>query len=84
MPPYAEHAEKLAEQKWTILGEIAKADPVALGLTEAFGSFPSGTAGVASSRCGSPSSIGMNRGRNQSSALSSVGFGAILRRRPIR
>lgn len=31
-PPYAEHAQKLAQQKWTILGEISKADPVALGL----------------------------------------------------
>jgi aminoglycoside phosphotransferase (APT) family kinase protein len=28
----AQHAEKLALQKWTILGEIAKADPAALGL----------------------------------------------------
>jgi len=32
-PPYAEHAAKLAQQKWTILGEISKADPKALGLT---------------------------------------------------
>jgi len=32
-PPYAEHAAKLAQQKWTILGQIAKADPAALGLT---------------------------------------------------
>jgi aminoglycoside phosphotransferase (APT) family kinase protein len=31
-PPYAEHAVKLAEQKWTILGEISKADPTILGL----------------------------------------------------
>ncbi len=31
-PPYAQHAQKLAQQKWTILGEIAKADPKALGL----------------------------------------------------
>ncbi|MGH0035939.1 MAG: phosphotransferase family protein [Myxococcota bacterium] len=31
-PPYARHAAKLARQKWTILGEIAKADPAALGL----------------------------------------------------
>ncbi len=30
--PYAQHAAKLAEQKWSILGEIARADPVALGL----------------------------------------------------
>ena len=34
-PPYAEHCEKLGVQKWTILGEIAKADPAALGLTDA-------------------------------------------------
>jgi aminoglycoside phosphotransferase (APT) family kinase protein len=34
-PPYAEHCEKLGVQKWTILGEIAKADPEALGLTAA-------------------------------------------------
>ena len=31
-PPYAQHATKLAERKWTILGEIAQADPIALGL----------------------------------------------------
>jgi len=31
-PPYSDYAERLAEQKWTILGEISKADPVALGL----------------------------------------------------
>lgn len=31
-PPYAQHATRLAERKWTILGEIAKADPLALGL----------------------------------------------------
>jgi aminoglycoside phosphotransferase (APT) family kinase protein len=31
-PPYAQHREKLGEQKWRILGEIAKADPKALGL----------------------------------------------------
>ncbi len=33
-PPYAGHAAKLAQQKWSILGEIAKADPKALGLEE--------------------------------------------------
>jgi aminoglycoside phosphotransferase (APT) family kinase protein len=33
-PPYAEHHEKIAEQKWTILGEIARSDPGALGLLE--------------------------------------------------
>ena len=32
LPPYAEHAERLAQQKWTILGEISKADPAALGI----------------------------------------------------
>jgi aminoglycoside phosphotransferase (APT) family kinase protein len=31
-PPYSAHAEKLGRQKWTILGAIAKADPLALGL----------------------------------------------------
>jgi aminoglycoside phosphotransferase (APT) family kinase protein len=31
-PPYAQHALKFAERKWQILGDIAKADPVALGL----------------------------------------------------
>jgi aminoglycoside phosphotransferase (APT) family kinase protein len=31
-PPYAAVAEKLGERKWTILGEISKADPIALGL----------------------------------------------------
>ena len=31
-PPYAQHAEKLAQQKWRILGEISRADPAALGL----------------------------------------------------
>lgn len=33
-PPYSEHAQRFAERKWTILGEIAKADPIALGLTK--------------------------------------------------
>jgi aminoglycoside phosphotransferase (APT) family kinase protein len=31
-PPYAQHADRLAEQKWTILGEISRADPSVLGL----------------------------------------------------
>jgi aminoglycoside phosphotransferase (APT) family kinase protein len=31
-PPYAQHREKLGAQKWRILGEIATADPHALGL----------------------------------------------------
>jgi aminoglycoside phosphotransferase (APT) family kinase protein len=33
-PPYAEHRERIGEQKWTILGEIHRADPKALGLFE--------------------------------------------------
>lgn len=33
-PPYAQHAAKLAQRKWEILGEIAKADPKALGLED--------------------------------------------------
>jgi len=32
-PPYARHASRLARRKWSILGEIARADPKALGLT---------------------------------------------------
>ncbi len=32
MEPYAAHHQKLAEQKWSILGKIASADPRALGL----------------------------------------------------
>ena len=32
MPPYADHREHLGEQKWRILGEIAAADPAAVGL----------------------------------------------------
>jgi len=31
-PPYAQHADAYAERKWSILGEIARADPAALGL----------------------------------------------------
>ena len=31
-PPFAECASELARQKWTILGRIAAADPIALGL----------------------------------------------------
>jgi len=31
-PPYAAYAATTAEEKWTILGEIARADPAALGL----------------------------------------------------
>ena len=34
-PPYDAHLERIAERKWTLLGEIAKADPGALGLVEA-------------------------------------------------
>lgn len=33
-PPYAAHLERIGERKWTILGEIHRADPVALGLTD--------------------------------------------------
>ncbi|MED5262549.1 MAG: phosphotransferase family protein [Myxococcota bacterium] len=32
LPPYAQHAELIAEQKWSILGEISRADPAVLGL----------------------------------------------------
>jgi aminoglycoside phosphotransferase (APT) family kinase protein len=32
MEPYAAHHQKIAEQKWSILGEIAKQDPAKLGL----------------------------------------------------
>jgi len=32
LPPYAEHAERIAEQKWSILGKISRADPAVLGL----------------------------------------------------
>jgi len=32
--PYAQHAAKFAQRKWSILGEIAKADPRALGLED--------------------------------------------------
>lgn len=31
-PPYDAHLEKIGHQKWSILGEISKADPQALGL----------------------------------------------------
>jgi aminoglycoside phosphotransferase (APT) family kinase protein len=34
-PPYAAHLERIGERKWTILGEIHRADPVALGLAGA-------------------------------------------------
>ena len=33
-PPYDGHLDRLAERKWTLLGEIAKADPKAIGLTD--------------------------------------------------
>jgi aminoglycoside phosphotransferase (APT) family kinase protein len=33
-PPDAEHRERIGEQKWRILAEIAKADPKALGLLD--------------------------------------------------
>ena len=32
-PPYAQHLDAIGEQKWRILGEIAAADPAAVGLT---------------------------------------------------
>ena len=35
MEPYAAHHEKIAEQKWSILGAIARHDPKKLGLAEA-------------------------------------------------
>ncbi len=31
-PPYAQYAEAFAEQKWSILGRIATADPTAIGI----------------------------------------------------
>jgi len=34
MPPYAEHLERMGEQKWRILGAISRADPDSLGLLE--------------------------------------------------
>jgi aminoglycoside phosphotransferase (APT) family kinase protein len=33
-PPYADHAERLGRQKWSILGEIARTDPAGVGLQE--------------------------------------------------
>ena len=33
-PPYAAHLAKIGERKWTILGDIHRADPAALGLTD--------------------------------------------------
>jgi aminoglycoside phosphotransferase (APT) family kinase protein len=35
-PPYAELADKLAESKWSILGELARMDPTDVGLHQAF------------------------------------------------
>jgi len=35
MPPYAEHLERIGEQKWRILGAISRSDPEAVGLAEA-------------------------------------------------
>lgn len=32
LPPYVEHSERIGEQKWRILGEIARANPIELGL----------------------------------------------------
>jgi len=33
-PPYADHVDAIGEQKWRILGEIARADPAAVGLSD--------------------------------------------------
>jgi aminoglycoside phosphotransferase (APT) family kinase protein len=33
-PPYVQQQQAYGQRKWTILGEISKADPAALGLTE--------------------------------------------------
>ena len=35
MEPYAAHHQKIAEQKWSILGKIAASDPLRLGLGDA-------------------------------------------------
>jgi len=35
-PPYSDHAAKIADQKWSLLGEIAKANPFELGLDRSF------------------------------------------------
>lgn len=35
-PPYAELADKLAESKWSILGELARMDPADVGLHKSF------------------------------------------------
>jgi aminoglycoside phosphotransferase (APT) family kinase protein len=40
MPPYAAHAEKIAEQKWSILGEIARARPEERGVVGVFPDVP--------------------------------------------
>jgi aminoglycoside phosphotransferase (APT) family kinase protein len=40
MPPYVEHLEKIAEQKWRILAEIARTDPAAVGLEGKLESVP--------------------------------------------
>jgi aminoglycoside phosphotransferase (APT) family kinase protein len=41
-PPYLEHHAQLAQEKWTILGAIAAADPEKLGLTAQLPSHPLG------------------------------------------
>lgn len=41
-PPYADHVERIGEQKWRILGEIARADPAAIGLAEHLEAPPPG------------------------------------------
>jgi aminoglycoside phosphotransferase (APT) family kinase protein len=40
LSPYVEKAEHIAQQKWTILGAIAAADPAALGLLEQMEAVP--------------------------------------------
>lgn len=39
-PPYASHRERIGERKWSILGEIHRADPVALGLLDVLAPVP--------------------------------------------
>ena len=39
-PPYSAHLERIGERKWTLLGEIHRADPEALGMTEVLEKVP--------------------------------------------
>jgi aminoglycoside phosphotransferase (APT) family kinase protein len=43
-PPYAQHHEKLAQRKWTILGAIARAEPEKLGLFDVMAPVEPGAA----------------------------------------